>query len=105
MAGLGLLVWLFGQGFRFYRYLKNIKNEEIGGVMLIGPSIIRLFEDYEWLTSENVLGPLREGASVVSRFPFDMIKSILDSIGYTIGREPLFGECLVYILHECKMIN
>lgn len=102
MAGLGLLVWLFGQGFRFYRYLKNFRKEEICGVMLIGPNIIRLLADYEWLTSETLLGALREGALVVSRL--DMMKFLLDLIGYTIGSGPLFGECLVTGVRDDQLI-
>jgi hypothetical protein len=90
MGGLCLLFWMLKRTIRFYRKVKGINYEEAWG-MLVGLSIVRFYDKFEGLKAKGVLGQLLD----IGRLPFEILKFLLDTAGFHIGRGPLFGESIV----------
>lgn len=87
VGGLCLLFWLLEQTIRFYRKVKGVNHEEAWS-MLVVVSILRFYDRFEGFKAKGVLGHLLD----LGRLPFEMLKFMLDVIGFHIGRGPLFGE-------------
>lgn len=95
MCGLWWLFWLLRQTTRFYRKVKGIKHEEAWGI-LVTVNVLQLYNKFEGFKAKGVLGQLLDAA----RFPFEVLKALVDIAGFQIGRGPLFGECIAQVIRD-----
>jgi hypothetical protein len=94
-AALCSLFWLLEKTIRFYCDIKGVEHEEAWGI-LVGVSVLRLYDRFEELKAQGVLGHFLD----VGRLPFELLKSLLDIVGFHIGRGPLFGESVAHAMRE-----
>ncbi|ORY15244.1 hypothetical protein BCR34DRAFT_612202 [Clohesyomyces aquaticus] len=67
--------------------VKGVKHEEAWGI-LVGVNILRLYNKFRGLKAEGVLRQFLNAG----RLPFKLLKSLLDTVGFRIGRGPLFDR-------------
>jgi hypothetical protein len=95
MGGLCLLFWLLKRTIRFYWEVKGIEHEEAWGT-LVGVSVLRFYEKFAGLKAKGVLGQFLDAG----RVPFEILKFLLDTVGFRIGRGPLFGEFVAQAIRD-----
>ena len=98
MVGLYLLFWLLKRTIRFYRKENRVKLEETWG-LLVGISVLRLYEKFDGLHADGVLGLFL----AAGRLPFEYLKFPLDIAGFQIGRGPLFGESVAQTTRDDRL--
>jgi hypothetical protein len=91
--GLCLLLWLLKRALRFYRKAKKVEYKEAGGI-LVGVNITQIYKRFQWIEAGGVPGQLL----ALGRIPFELLEFLLDSVGFQLGRGPLFGEFVAKVV-------
>jgi hypothetical protein len=87
MSGLWLLFCLLKRAMSYYRKVKGLKQEDAWGV-LISVNVLRFYNRFEGCHADRVSGLLLDAC----RVPFEMLKFLVNVVGFHVGNGPLFGK-------------
>jgi hypothetical protein len=93
ISGLCLLFWLLKRVLSYYRKVKGLRHEDAWGV-LISVNLLRFYNRFEGCRADGVPGLLLDAG----RVPFEILKFLVDSIGFQLGSGPLFGKSVAQLI-------
>lgn len=93
MSGLWLLLCLLKRAMSYYRKVKGLKHEDAWGV-LISVNVLRFYNRFEGCHADGVPGLLLDAG----RVPFELLKFLVNSIGFKLGSGSLFGKSVAQLV-------